>query len=64
MKSIPISEFKAKCAAVLKEVNDTNETVLVTRHGRPFAEIPAATEATSRTSSGAFAEPSGSAVIS
>ncbi len=39
MKSIPISEFKAKCAAVLKEVNDTNETVLVTRHGRPFAEI-------------------------
>ena len=39
MKTIPVSEFKARCLSVLKEMNETNETVTVTRHGKPYAEI-------------------------
>ena len=39
MRSMPVSEFKTKCLAVLKELNETNETLLVTRHGRPYAEV-------------------------
>ena len=39
MKKILISEFKAKCIAVLREAQRTGEPVLVTRRGRPIARI-------------------------
>ncbi len=39
MESMAISEFKAKCLAVLKRVSATGEPVLVTRFGEPVAEI-------------------------
>lgn len=39
MKEIAISEFKAKCLAVLDQVQKTNEPVRVTRRGKPVAEV-------------------------
>lgn len=39
MKKIVVSEFKAKCIAVLREAQRTGESILVTRHGRPLARI-------------------------
>ena len=34
-----ISEFKAKCLAVLDEVQKTKKPILVTRFGKPMAEV-------------------------
>ena len=39
MTSISISEFKATCLAVLERVRQTGETVLITKHGHPIAEV-------------------------
>lgn len=39
MKKLLISEFKAKCIAVLREAQRTGEPVLITRRGRPIARI-------------------------
>jgi prevent-host-death family protein len=38
-KQIPISKFKATCLAVLDRVRQTREPVLVTKRGKPIAEI-------------------------
>jgi prevent-host-death family protein len=43
MQEIAISEFKAKCLAILARVEKTKEPIRITRHGKPVAEvIPAA----------------------
>lgn len=39
MEEMAISEFKAKCLAVLESVRQTGQPVLVTRRGVPVAEI-------------------------
>lgn len=39
MIEVPISEFKAKCLALLERVRTTSEPIRVTRHGKPVAEI-------------------------
>jgi prevent-host-death family protein len=39
MKEVAISEFKAKCLALLEEVRKTRQPIRVTRHGKPMAEI-------------------------
>lgn len=39
MKEVAISEFKAKCLAILAEVQKTKQPILVTRRGHPVAEI-------------------------
>jgi prevent-host-death family protein len=39
MEEISISEFKAKCLAILQRVNKTRKPVLVTRFGKPIAEV-------------------------
>lgn len=39
MRTIVISEFKAKCIAVLKEVERSGEPVVVTLRGRPMARV-------------------------
>jgi prevent-host-death family protein len=49
MKTIVVSEFKAKCIAVLREAQRTGEPILVTRRGRPLARVePVAANATER----------------
>lgn len=43
MEQISISEFKAKCLTIVDRVNKTKKPVLITRRGKPVAEvIPAA----------------------
>ncbi|HVA63009.1 MAG TPA: type II toxin-antitoxin system Phd/YefM family antitoxin [Terriglobales bacterium] len=37
MKTIAVSEFKAKCEAVVAQVQRTRRPVLITRWGRPVA---------------------------
>lgn len=39
MKEVAISEFKAKCLALLEQVRKTRQPIRVTRHGKPVAEI-------------------------
>ena len=39
MKSIAVSEFKAKCIGILKEVNRRREGVVVTLRGKPVAVV-------------------------
>jgi len=39
MEQIAISEFKAKCLAILEQVRKTRKPVLITRFGTPVAEI-------------------------
>lgn len=41
MEEISISEFKAKCLAILERVRKTRKPVRVTRFGKPVAEIMA-----------------------
>jgi prevent-host-death family protein len=36
---IKASEFKAKCLAVLDEVERSRQGVIITKHGRPVAEL-------------------------
>jgi antitoxin YefM len=39
MTTIPLSDAKARLSAVLDEVRDTHERVVITRNGRPEAVI-------------------------
>ena len=39
MKTILISEFKAKCIGLLKNVQKTKEPILVTLRGAPIARV-------------------------
>ncbi len=39
MEEIAISEFKAKCLALLEQVRKTKKPIRITRHGKPVAEV-------------------------
>ena len=39
VKTVAASEFKARCLALLEQVRQTRQPLLVTRHGKPVAEI-------------------------
>ncbi|HUX68449.1 MAG TPA: type II toxin-antitoxin system Phd/YefM family antitoxin [Terriglobales bacterium] len=39
METIAISKFKATCLAVVEEVRRTKRPVVITRFGRPVAEL-------------------------
>ena len=39
MRTMAAGEFKAKCLAVMDEVQATGETVVVTKRGKPVAQI-------------------------
>ena len=43
MTTLLISDFKAKCLAVLDRVHASGETVLVTRRGQPLVRVVPAT---------------------
>lgn len=38
-RTIGAAEFKARCLALLDEVRETRETVVVTKRGRPVARL-------------------------
>jgi prevent-host-death family protein len=39
MEEVAISEFKAKCLALLKQVRQTKKPLRITRFGKPVAEV-------------------------
>lgn len=39
MKEIAASEFKAKCLALLDEVQKTKHSIRITKRGKPVAEL-------------------------
>lgn len=39
MKTINATEFKAKCLAILDEVNQTGEPVTILKRGKPVAQL-------------------------
>ena len=39
MQEIAISEFKAKCLALLEQVRATKRPIRITRFGKPVAEV-------------------------
>jgi prevent-host-death family protein len=39
MKEVAISEFKAKCLAMVEEVRKTKKPIRVMRRGKPIAEV-------------------------
>ena len=39
MKTISISEFKATCLALLENVRLTGEPLLITKRGKPIAQV-------------------------
>ena len=41
MSTIQASEFKAKCLALMDEVARTGKTIVVTKNGKPVAELRA-----------------------
>jgi len=39
MKTIKASEFKAKCLALMDEVAETGQPLVITKHGKPVAQL-------------------------
>ena len=39
MESISVSEFKATCLSVIERVRQSGQTVVITKHGEPVAEL-------------------------
>ncbi len=39
MKTISVTEFKTRCLALLSEVAEHHETLIVTKHGKPVARV-------------------------
>ena len=39
MRTIPAGEFKAKCLALMDEVEATGEAIVVTKRGKPVARL-------------------------
>ncbi len=38
-RTIGAGEFKAKCLKLIDEVNETGDTLVITKHGRPVAQL-------------------------
>lgn len=51
-RRIPAAEFKAKCLALLDEVAEKRETLVVTKRGKPVARVVPAEEPPSLIGSG------------
>lgn len=39
MRTIAVSEFKAKCLSLLDQVDKTKKPICITRFGKPIAEV-------------------------
>jgi prevent-host-death family protein len=50
MQEVAISEFKAKCLALLERVRSTKKPIRVTRFGKPVAEVVPPTAVQERSS--------------
>ena len=41
MQTMQASQFKARCLALMDEIAKTGESILITKHGKPIAELKA-----------------------
>ncbi len=39
MQTVSVSDFKARCLAILSRVDATKQPVMITKRGRPIAQI-------------------------
>ena len=39
MKAVPAAKFKAHCLALMDKVQETGESVVITKHGKPVAKL-------------------------
>lgn len=39
MREVAASEFKAQCLAIMDQVQESGEPVLITKHGKPVAKL-------------------------
>ena len=39
MKKVAAGKFKAQCLALIDEITQTHETVIVTKHGKPMVKV-------------------------
>lgn len=39
MKEMPAGKFKARCLAIMDQVQKTREPILITKHGKPVAQL-------------------------
>jgi prevent-host-death family protein len=39
MKQIPAGQFKAQCLAIMDQVSQTGEPVVITKHGKPVVKL-------------------------
>ena len=44
MKTIAVGQFKAKCLRLIKEVGDNKEPLIITKHGKPLAQLVPVTQ--------------------
>ena len=44
MKEMAAGEFKARCLAIMDQVRESGEPVLITKHGKPVARLVSARE--------------------
>lgn len=38
-RTIPAGEFKNRCLALMDEVNETGDEIVITKHGRPVSRL-------------------------
>lgn len=43
-RTIPAGEFKNRCLALMDEVNETGEEIVITKHGKPVSRLVPAVE--------------------
>ena len=41
MRPVTITDFKARCLSLLQELQEDDEPLIVTKRGKPFAEVHA-----------------------
>ena len=39
MKEVSVSKFKATCLELLRRLQETGQPLLITKHGKPLAEV-------------------------
>ena len=39
MKQVPAGQFKAQCLAIMDQVSQTGEPVVITKHGKPVVKL-------------------------
>lgn len=39
MKTVPAAKFKARCLALMDQVHETGQSLVITKHGKPVVKL-------------------------